>query len=97
MVSLSPRDAEGTEHRELLGGLDALGQQDCADRVGEPHQRGRQRVARRVGVDAVRELEVELEDVGAEMEDVLEARVAGTGIVDRDRARRGRGGRRARA
>ena len=51
---------------------------------GEPHQRGRQRVSCRVGVDAVGEVEVELEDVGAELEDVLETRVAGTGVVHRD-------------
>ena len=73
VVALAPRDAEGAEHGELLRGLDALGQQDRADRVGEAHQRDRQRMSRRVGVDAVRELEVELEDVGAELEDVLEA------------------------
>ena len=51
---------------------------------GEPDERGRGRLSCRIRIHAVGEVEVELEDVRAQLQDMLETRVSGTGVVHRD-------------
>ena len=51
---------------------------------GEADQRLQQRLARAVGVRAVDQRAVELEDVGRDPDDLLQARVARAGVVERD-------------
>ena len=72
------------QHLELLAALDALGDDDGADLAGEGPQRAQQRLAVGVLVDVGDEAAGELEEVRAQLDDVLERRVAGAGVVDRD-------------
>ena len=81
---LSPLDVEVGDHRQLVEALDPLGADGRADVAGEAHERLDQRHPRRVVVDVADQRPVELDDVGAHPHQLLEAGVAGAGVVDRD-------------
>ena len=53
-------------------------------RLGELGERRGHRAAHRIAVEVAGEADVELDDVGAELEDVPQARIAGAGVVDGD-------------
>ena len=76
-------DAELADGRQLGVGLQALGDDLRAGLVGEVDERGGQRPADGVGVDAAGEVAVELDDLGRQLEDVGERGEAGAGVVDR--------------
>ena len=81
-VALAELDAEFAEHVELVVGLDALGDDTRAGLAGEGDDGGDEAATDRVAVDAADDADVELDELGGELEDVDEARVAGTGVVD---------------
>ena len=83
-VALAPLDVEVGEHGELVEALDALGADGRADVAGEAHERLDQRHPGGVAVDVVDQGAVELDDVRAHPHQLLEPRVAGAGVVDRD-------------
>ena len=83
-VALPARDVQVREHLDVVVVLDALGADGGADPAGEADQRLDQRHPHRVGVDGAGQLQVELDDVGADPHDLLEPGVAGAGVVDRD-------------
>src|SRR5205823_13979593 len=82
-VALAPTHAEALQDRQLLRRLDALSNERRSDLVCERDQGRRQCPADGVVVDAVGEGQVELDDVGAQSEDVTEAGEARAGVIDR--------------
>ncbi len=75
--------AEATQRVELTLGLDPFGDDGGTECIETEGKHGRpQGPTGRVVVDAPREPDVELDDVGAEIEDVAEARKSGAGVVD---------------
>ena len=72
------------QHREVLQRLHALGAHGRAGRRRERDERLEQREPVRVVVDAVHERAVELQDVGRDADDLLQARVAVARVVERD-------------
>ena len=72
------------QHGELLGTLDALGDDARADLAGEGDGGAQDGLARGVEVDAGDHAAAELEEVGADLGDVLERREAGARVVDGD-------------
>ena len=83
-------DVEADERGQLRLGLDPLGHQPAALRVGEVAQSGEQRLARGIGVDAGHERSVDLHDLGSQLDDVAKAGEAGARVVDGDLDRRTR-------
>ncbi len=77
-------DVDLTERGELVLGFDALGDEVGPDLLGEDEQSGGQGAPRWIGVDAAHRIEVQFHDVRAQVEDVAQAREAGSGVVDRD-------------
>ena len=72
------------EHREVVERLDSLRADRRPGRRGERDQRLQQREPVRIVVHAVHERAVELEDVGRDADDLLQAGVAVAGVVERD-------------
>ncbi len=72
------------QQRQLLLALDALGDDPRADLVGEGDRGAQDGLAARVAVDAGDHAAGELEEVRADLGDVLERREAGAGVVDGD-------------
>ena len=60
------------------------GDQFCARLAGEPDESGGDRPVRGLRVDAADDADVELDDVGRELEDVPQAREARTRVIHRD-------------
>ena len=83
-VALRVGGVEVDEHAQVVEILDALGADRGAGGRGEADQRLQQRLARAVGVRAVDQRAVELEDVGRDADDLLQAGVARAGVVERD-------------
>ena len=82
--ALAEVDLGGAQHLELLGPLDALGDDARADLAGERHGRAQHGLAGGVEVDVGDHAAAQLEEVGADLGDVLERREAGAGVVDGD-------------
>ena len=80
---LGPGAAQAAEDGELLLGLDALGGDLEAERVGHGHDRGDERGVVGVGAEPVDERSVDLHGVDREPLEVAERRVAGAEVVDR--------------
>ena len=97
MVALAVGDPEGTEGGELVRGLDAFGDDHGADLAGETDEGGGEGPPGRIGVDAPDQTDVELDDVGPEVEDVAEAGETGARVVDREPDPDSRSGARASA
>jgi hypothetical protein len=72
------------QQRQLLLALDALGHDPGADLVGERDRGAQHRLPARVAIDAGDHPAGELEEVRADLGDVLERREAGPGVVDGD-------------
>ena len=84
MEPLAVVDAESAQGVELRCGLDALGDDQRAGLGREADEGGDERSLDRVGVDVAGEPDVELDEVGRQLEDVAEAGEARTGVVDRE-------------
>ena len=82
--ALAPVDVEVGEHGELLERLDALGADGRADNAGEADEGLDERHPRRIAIDLVDEIAVDLDDVRAHPHELLEPGVAGAGVVDGD-------------
>ncbi len=82
--ALAVVDLHRAQRLELLGALDALGDDPGADLVGERRGGAQDVLAGAVAVDAGDHPARELEEVGADVGDVLERGEAGTGVVDGD-------------
>ena len=82
--ALSVAHAEVGERLDLPRALDALGDDRGVDLLGERDQACRQRLAGAVGLDAVDQRPVELDELRLEPEDVAQAGEPGARIVDRD-------------
>ena len=87
--ALAEVDLGGAQHGQLLGPLDALGDHARAHLAGERHGGAQDGLARVVEVDAGDHAAAELEEVGADLGDVLERREAGAGVVDGDQGAAG--------
>ncbi len=74
-------DADAPQRLQLRNGLDALGHEHGAAVLGEVGQRTDEGPSRGVHRDPANEREVEPDDVRGEGEHVLQARVAGAGVV----------------
>ena len=83
-VALAVAHAELRERLDLGGALDALRHDRRVDLLGERDQAGCQRLPRAVGLDAVDQRAVELDELRLEPQDVAQAREARAGVVDRD-------------
>src|SRR5262249_27458757 len=83
-VTLDQIAARGGEERELLGRLDALGDDLEAEVMAERDDRAGDQRALAIDVDLVDERAVDLERVDLEAAEVGERRVAGAEVVDRD-------------
>ena len=70
--------------RGLLGGLDALGDQAAAGGAGEMAHADDHGLAAQVGVDPPDQADVELHEVGAQVDDVAEVGDPGARVVDRE-------------
>src|SRR4051812_1781270 len=81
-VALSERHARAAQRQQVGARLDALGDQRRADVVRERHERSHQRFTAAVLTDTADEMRVELDDLGAQLEHVPEAREPGAGIID---------------
>ena len=81
---LTLRDVEVGQGRQLFGSLDAFGADAGADAGGEADDSIGEGGQRRLSVDAADQRAVELEDVGAQRHDALQAGVALTDVIDRD-------------
>lgn len=84
MVTLTPRDADATQGRKLTGSLNSLCDDSDTGLGGERHQGSSKRTTNRVGVDASGERGVELDDRRSDLEEMVEAGVPGSGVVDGD-------------
>ena len=82
--ALAVVDLGVAQDRELLRALDALGDDARADLAGERDGGAQHGLAAGVEIDAGDHAAAELEEVGAQLGDVLERREAGAGVVDRD-------------
>ncbi len=76
-------DARVAQQRELLGPLDALGDDPRPDLAGEGDGGPQHGLAARVAVDAGDHAAAQLQEVGPDLGDVLERREARAGVVDR--------------
>jgi hypothetical protein len=84
-VIARPRgNAEPPQRGDLEGCLDAFGDDGCAGLGGEGDESRGEGPAYGVGVDALGECDIELEDVGADTDQVLQAGVTGAGVVHGD-------------
>src|SRR5664280_1686688 len=83
-IPLDELDAQSTKRLRFGLGLHALGDQHGSGEGGEVAEPGGERLACRIPVDAPDDADVQLHDVGLQLEDVAEAGEAGTGVVDRD-------------
>jgi hypothetical protein len=81
-VALGERDPEPDERFQLGHALDPLGQHPGVELAGEAAQHLDQGRLGRVAVAAGDQRPVQLDQVGAEQHQVLEAGVAGAGVVD---------------
>lgn len=79
--TLAAPDAKASQRIELLAGLDALGGQPGAYVSGKSHQGTGQRPPDGVGIDALSQCDVQLDDVGPHMKDMPQAREARSGVV----------------
>src|SRR3954468_845178 len=82
-ISLHVTHAQPHERVELGLLLYALGDEDGVHRAGEVHEQPHQGLLYLVQVDVAHQREVDLDELGPQLEDVLQARVARAGIVDR--------------
>ena len=87
-VALRHRHAEADHRVELAELLDALGQHRGVDPAGEGADHLHQRALRLVAVDPGDQLAVQLDDVRADPDQVLEPGVAGARVVDGDQRAR---------
>ena len=71
-------------HREVVEALDSLGAHGGADASREADEGLHQRHPGRIGMDALDQVAIELDDVGAHPHHLLQPGVAGAGVVDRD-------------
>ena len=83
-VPLRVGDVQRDERAQIVEVLDTFGADRRAGARREPDQRLQQRLARAVGVRAVDQRAVELEDVGRDPDHLLQARVARSGVVEGD-------------
>ena len=83
-VALAERDGEPGEHLLLGAALDARGHERGAQPLGEEADGLDDRELGRVGVGVADEPAVELDVLGAQAHDVLEAVVAAAGVLDGD-------------
>ena len=83
-VALAERDGEPGEHLLLGAALDARGDQRGAEAPGEQADGLDDGELGRIGVRVADEAAVELDVLRAQAQDVLEAVVAGAGVLDRD-------------
>ena len=81
-VALAQRDLQALEGLELAPGLDALGQQPGVDAAAELAEQLGEGELHLVAVGAVDEGPVQLDEVRAELRHLLQARVAGAGVVE---------------
>jgi hypothetical protein len=83
-------DVVVSEPRQLRRPFDAFGDDAGADLLGERHEAPHQRLSGPVALDLADQLAIELEEVGELLDRMLEAGVAGAGVVDgeADAARR---------
>ena len=91
--ALAVVDLGGAQDGELLLELDSLRHHARADLAGEGDGGAQHRPAGEVPVDAHHERARELEEVGAQLGDVLERGEAGAGVVDGDHRPAGQPGR----
>ena len=84
VVALPLTHTKPAQKREHRMRLDAFGDDSRTDPLAERDERARERARDRVGLDLAREAQIELDDVGRELQDVTEAREAGADIVDRN-------------
>ena len=82
-VALGVGNADLAQGGELGGCFDAFTDQGDLAFVGEVPHAVHERAAARVGVDAVDDGDVELDDLGVQLKDVPQARVPRTGVIDR--------------
>src|SRR5207247_7022588 len=73
---------QGPERLDLPFALDPLGDDRDADVIGEGHERGGQGTPCALHVDVPGQGEVQLDEVGAQLEDVAQAGVARADVVD---------------
>jgi hypothetical protein len=83
-VALGVLHADLEQGVEFLGLFHAFGDECGSDLVGEGAHSGGQRLPNRVGMDVGRDRSVELDELRTQAEDVTEARIAGSGIVNGD-------------
>ncbi len=65
-------------------GLDPFGHKRATDFMRQLHQRCRHRLACRIGFNPARQHHVHFEDIGLQIDDMPQARIAGPDIVDSD-------------
>ena len=85
-------DAELQQHRPLLLGLDAFGDELRSCRFREVGEARDERATDRVALDAAHPLHVQLHEAGLKAEDVLEAGIARSRVVNRQADRRAEAG-----
>src|SRR5688572_9591216 len=83
-VSLAEFDAEGADHGQLAGGLDAFGHDLATDGTGDADVAAEMLDVRWLGVDADDAALVDFENVGLEENQALEATAAEADVVDGD-------------
>ena len=84
--TLTPLHVQVGQDREVVEALDSLGADDRPGAIREAHERLHQSHPCRVGADRLGQRPVQLDDVRAQPHQLLQARVAGSGVVDRDPA-----------
>ena len=83
-VALAELDLQRTELVALASGLDPLGDQHAAALSSEVDDPRDERLADIVVIDVADEPDVELHEIGSQLEDVAEAGEARAGVINRD-------------
>src|SRR5262249_9542125 len=84
VVALAERDAEASQRLELVLRLDALGDHLRGRGDGEAEDRAEEVLLDAVALDVLREVVVELQELGLDLREGREVRVARAEVVDRD-------------
>lgn len=82
--ALGEPDAPARESTCFFGGLDTFGDEARAEVRRERDQRNEEASAGRVGSDSMDQCAIDLDDIRGQVNDVAQARVAGTCVIDRE-------------